>query len=385
MIVRHALLGLSAAHLRAPFLMITPLLPILQAELGLSPTHIGALTALPLLVFAATSPAVSTLLARLGLSRLFGAALLLIAGGAVIRSYLGSVGLFAGTLLLSVGIAVGNVLLPSLVKAWYPGREGLATGASILVMNGMIALWMIGVLPVSEAVGWRLTLASWALSATGAGLFWLLRPAPATTPTAPAAHAPTEVHVFRHAAAWWVAASMGVQSLFYFTLTTWLPYWLLERSLSLYMAGTYLFLFQLTGLVGSFFAPLLASGPRRRDVGLLTAAAYPLAMYAVFHAPSGLPLTLAVGGLGIIGGAMFSLCMLAFSVRAATPLIAARLSGTGLSIAYLLAAVGPVGLGRLYESVGAWEPLQPLFYLAGLFLMISSRKALDFPRIGETE
>lgn len=385
MLIRHALLALSAAHLRAPFLMITPLLPILQAELGLSPTHIGALTALPLLVFAATSPTVSRLLARLGLSRLFGLALLAVAAGALIRSYLGSVGLFAGTFVLSAGIAVGNVLLPSLVKAWYPGREGLATGASILVMNGMIALWMIGVLPVSEAVGWRLTLASWSVSAAMTGLWWLLRRS-AGAATADRARAPRRhVRVFAHAAAWWVAASMGVQSLFYFTLTTWLPYWLLDRGLTLYLAGTYLFVFQLTGLVGSFFAPLLAAGPRRRTVGVLTAAGYPLAMAAVFHAPSGAALTLSVALLGIIGGAMFSLCMLAFSVRAATPLIAARLSGTGLSLAYLLAAVGPIGLGRLYEAVGSWTPLQPLFYLAGLLLMITSWQALDFPRIGDED
>lgn len=383
--IRHALLGLSAAHLRAPFLMITPLLPVLQAELGLSPTSVGALTALPLLVFAATSPTVSTLLARLGLARIFGLALLAVAAGALIRSSCGSVGLFAGTLILSAGIAVGNVLLPSLVKAWYPGREGLATGASILVMNGMIALWMIGVLPVSEVIGWRLTLASWSVSAAATGIWWLLRRSAPAAAKDGAAHPRRHVRVFAHAAAWWVAASMGVQSLFYFTLTTWLPYWLLDRGLSLYLAGTYLFVFQLTGLVGSFFAPLLAAGPRRREVGVLTAAAYPLAMYAVFHAPSGAALTASVAVLGIVGGAMFSLCMLAFSVRAASPLIAAKLSGTGLSLAYLLAAFGPVGLGRLYETVGSWAPLQPLFYLAGLLLMITTREALDFPRIGEEE
>lgn len=382
MIFRHALFGLSAAHLRAPFLMITPLLPLLQTELGLSPTGIGLLTALPLLVFAAVSPTVSTLLRRCGLSRLFGAALLAIALGVLIRSYLGVGGMFVGTIVLSAGIAVGNVLLPSLIKTWYPGRESMATGASILVMNGMIALWMISVLPVSAIVGWRLSLASWFITALLAGAWWWLRP----SSSAPAA-APTHrsVRVFSHAAAWWVTGFMGVQSLFYFTLTTWLPYWLLDRGLDLAVAGTYLFLFQLAGLLGSFFAPLLADGPRRQSVGAATAAFYPLCMYAVFHVPNGPALTLSVVSIGIIGGAMFSLCMLAFSVRAATPLIAARLTGTGLSLAYLLAAAGPIGLGRLYEWIGTWTPLQPLFYLAGLFLIISSRKALDFPRIGESD
>ena len=90
-------LGWSTLHLRASFLMLTPLLPVLQAHFGLSHATIGMLTTLPLLVFAAVSPFVGNWIPRCGMTRLFGGAMVLLALGAVLRSYAGITGLFAGT------------------------------------------------------------------------------------------------------------------------------------------------------------------------------------------------------------------------------------------------------------------------------------------------
>ena len=120
---------LVAANLRVPATGLPPLLGQISAHFGLSTAAAGALTTLPLLAFALLSPLGALLARRWGLERTLLGAMAAIALGIAVRSSGLEWALYAGTCVLGMGIAIGNVLLPSLVKRDFPDSVA-ATGAS---------------------------------------------------------------------------------------------------------------------------------------------------------------------------------------------------------------------------------------------------------------
>lgn len=137
--------------LRAPFTSIGPLLEIVQKSLHLSTTAIGLVNALPLLAFATVSPMVPSVSRKLGLELALGMALVLVGGGVLLRS-LGHIwSLYMGTALLGCGIAICNVLLPSLVKQDFPGLIPRLTVAYALSMGISAALGSALVVPLARS------------------------------------------------------------------------------------------------------------------------------------------------------------------------------------------------------------------------------------------
>src|SRR5262245_49300151 len=118
-----------AANLRSALTGVGPVLDQIQAELGMTLAVAGLVNTVPLLAFAVISPIVPRLAARWGPERVLGAALVVLTIGIVVRWVPAASALFAGTVLIGAGIAVGNVLLPSLIKRDFPARVGLLTAA----------------------------------------------------------------------------------------------------------------------------------------------------------------------------------------------------------------------------------------------------------------
>ena len=114
---------LIAANLRAPVTGVAPLLDLIQPAFGLSNAEAGILTTLPLLAFALISPFSALLAREYGLEPTLFGALILIAGGIVMRSLGPAWCLYLGTWVIGSGIAVGNVLLPSLLKRDFPAAS----------------------------------------------------------------------------------------------------------------------------------------------------------------------------------------------------------------------------------------------------------------------
>ncbi|MFD0885988.1 MFS transporter [Streptosporangium algeriense] len=166
-----------AANLRASLTGVGPLLDQVQADLGLVPAVAGLLNTLPLLTFVVLSPLVPRLAARWGAERLLGGALMVLTLGIALRWVPAAAGLFTGTVLIGAGVAVGNVLLPSLIKRDFPTRVGLLTSAYATVMGGVAAVASGVAVPISEVApgGWYTALGCWVLFALVAVLLWLPR------------------------------------------------------------------------------------------------------------------------------------------------------------------------------------------------------------------
>jgi MFS transporter, CP family, cyanate transporter len=360
-----------AVNLRAAITSLPPVFPELSAALHLSSASITVFAAVPVLCFAAFSALAAPLGRAFGEERVLLAALLVLAGGLLLRGALPGSMLFPGTVLAGGAIALMNVLLPSLVKRRNPEHAGLLIGAYLLMLGtGAVVASLIAV-PVFKAAGngpgWpvAVTLGMWALPAVAAAVLWLPQARYHTRPERTARRAGAGVH--RHALAWQVAAFMGLQSLGYYATLSWLPTLLRDRGVSAAAAGGLLALMNLGNAVAALAAPMLAH--RVRDQRLIITAAG-LAMAAglagVLFAPDGSAVAWTLL-LGLGQGASLGLAIFFTMARAPDPVAAASLSGFAQGTGYLIAAAGPLAVGFLHTATGGWTV--PMTALLGVIAL----------------
>ncbi|MEV4888188.1 MFS transporter [Nonomuraea sp. NPDC055795] len=342
-----------AANLRASLTGVGPLLDRVQADLGLAPAVAGLLNTLPLLAFVVLSPMVPRLAARWGAERLLGGALVVLTLGIALRWVPVAAGLFGGTVLIGAGIAVGNVLLPSLIKRDFPDKVGLLTSAYATVMGGVAAVASGVAVPISEVApgGWYTALGCWVLFAFVAVLLWAPQVrAPRLGAQPPRAHRLP----WGSGLAWAVTAFMGLQSLGFYVVVTWLPQVFQDSGVSAAAAGWLLFVFQAVAVVTSLAVPAALRWARDQRALAAICSAVMLAGYlGLFVAPGWALLWSVVLGLG--GGACLVLALAFMSMRAQDAAEAGALSAMAQSIGYLLAAVGPVAFGLLHTVGSGWR------------------------------
>jgi CP family cyanate transporter-like MFS transporter len=174
-----ALLWLIGVALRLAILAVPPALPALREEFGLTGTEIAALSGTPIVIFAAASLAGSRLVARIGVIAAVMAGLLLTALGSATRSLaFGTISLFAGTVVMGMGVAVAQPAMPALVGRWLPKRLVLGTGVYTngLLVGEILPVALPWLLP-AFADNWRSTFALWAAPIVAiAVLFFVLAP-----------------------------------------------------------------------------------------------------------------------------------------------------------------------------------------------------------------
>ncbi|MEU4693612.1 MFS transporter [Actinoplanes sp. NPDC023714] len=355
---------LVALCLRPAITAVGPLLPQISADEQLGEAAQGLLGALPLLAFAAVSPQVHRLSRRLGTERAVLLALLVLAAGGVLRSYTGIAGLWAGTVVIGCAIAVGNVLVPAIVKRDYAGNVSRATGFYTAFITLSAATASALAVPIAGLADWRLALAVWSLLALVVAVTWLprTRSRPDHGPVAATASRPEAISVWRQPHAWLTTAFMGLQSTTFYVLVTWLPTIEIDGGVSARTAGVHLFLFQGMGILGGLAIPILLRTARRRPTGAVVASLPVLiAIVGLLAAPDLAVLWAAVAGLG--QGAALVTALTLISLGGRDHAETTRLSGMAQSLGYLLAASGPFLAGLLAEQTGTWKA--SLFLVAG--------------------
>src|SRR5690606_33061976 len=144
-----------AFNLRPTLASVGPLVGEIQAETGLSHAALGLLTTLPLLAFGAVSNLAPGITRAFGVGGALGVALSLIVVGGAARGLGSALPLFGGTIVLGTGIALGNVLLPAIVKRDFPGRSGSMTSlySSVMALGASLAAGIS--YPLTRYLGWR--------------------------------------------------------------------------------------------------------------------------------------------------------------------------------------------------------------------------------------
>jgi MFS transporter, CP family, cyanate transporter len=354
---------LVAANLRPPITSVGPLVGDIRADTGMSSAAAGLLTTLPLLAFAGVSPLAAPFARRLGIERAVQLAVAVLIAGVLLRSSGPVEALVAGTAVLGAGIAVANVLIPALVKQDFPHRVGPMTSGYLTTMVAMAGLAGGIAVPLADTgLGWRGSLACWALPAAIAALVWWPQARNARHVPPEEQRAPTRLR--RSPLAWQVTLFMGLQSFLFYCQIAWLPTLLEDRGLGRSAAGWMLALLQIASLAATMAFPVLAAR-RRSQRGLVALGALTTAV--------GLGGLLAFGSslvvlwicvLGFGGGAWFALALSFFALRAPDSRHAAALSGMAQSIGYALAATGPIIIGFLHDQTDSWDP--PLAVLIGV-------------------
>jgi CP family cyanate transporter-like MFS transporter len=345
---------LLAANLRPALTGVGPVLDAIRSSLDLSGAAAGFLTTLPLLIFAGFSP-FARLAQVFGVERTFAGCLVLIVAGIALRSQGSVAALFGGTALFSTGIAVANVLMPTLVKRDFPQRLEAMTSAYLMVMALMSAVASGLAAPLASALpgGWRSSLAVWAVFAALALLWWLPMALKVGAPVAAEQQDAGRTPVWRSALAWQITAFMGLQSLAYYVMISWIPAFLADDGVPPAESGWMLTVYQLVAFGMGFVAPALLR--RLRDQRALAAGAsllIPLCILGLMAAPRLAGLWLAL--CGVSAGFTFILAFALIGMRTVDHRQAASLSTMAQSAAYLIAATGPVAFGWLHDLTAGW-------------------------------
>ncbi|MDG4532520.1 MFS transporter [Streptomyces sp. AV19] len=363
-------LVLAALNLRPAVTSLGSLMEEVRQGLGMSGTVAGLLTSVPSLCFALLGPAAPRLARRFGPAAVVCGGLAAIAAGLALRPFAGGT---AGFLLLSAlalaGIAVGNVLMPVVVKRWFPDRVGPMTGLYSMALTGGSAIAAASTVPVTGALGggWRPGLAVWSLLALAAGTAWWYlarrpdgRDGPAAVLPEPAAPVPS---IRRSPTAWALAVFFGLQSTGAYITMGWMPQIFRDAGVGAGTAGLLAAVTMLMGVPFSLLLPGIAARVRNQGFVALALIACGLAGYAgLWLAPAGGCWAWAV--LLGIANSSFPLALTMIGMRARTGAGVVRLSAFAQSVGYLLSIPGPLLVGRLYQATGGWE--LPIALLAAL-------------------
>jgi MFS transporter, CP family, cyanate transporter len=362
-------------NLRPAITSVGPLISTIRDDVGLSNWSAGLLTSLPLIAFAIMSPIAARLGNRYSNERaiLWGLIFLLIGIG--VRSVSIMFWLFTGTLLIGIGIAICNVLLPGVVKDKFPLKVGLMTSVYSTAM-GIFAAAASGVsVPLADGMnlGWQFALLVWGLPAVIGIMIWFylsskrkIQQQQTTDNMVGANH-----NIWHSPLAWQVAAYMGLQSFLFYVTISWLPEILHHSGVSMETAGWMLSFTQFIGLPASFLVPVLAEKfSSQRIIVFIMGIISVLGYGGLLVANSYIALIISIIFIGLSLSGTFALALALLGLRARDAKRAAELSGMAQALGYVLAAIGPMFIGFLYDVTHVWTvPLITLMIISVLVVI----------------
>lgn len=403
-----AVLGivLVAFSLRSAVASLSPVIDHVAHDFPMPSAVVGLIGTAPPVCFALFGLLTPVLERRLGLERVTVVALGAVTVGLIARGLaVNASTLLLATALVFAGVGMANILMPPLVKKYFPDRLGLMMTLYTTVMAFSTFLPPLVAVPAADVAGWRVSLAMWAVFAFAGTIPWIVmlvrsrRPAAdaaaeaeadptaealggtgsgsdrssfedaAALSTGPIITAPSSSRVFsrllRVPLVWTLAAVFGASASMAYTAFAWLPTILVQNNgVSASVAGLLLSLFAFVGLPASLVVPVLIV--RFRATGVLYvigagAGAVGLIGLVVFPDPAIAWIWVLVYGLA---GLLFPLALVLISIRAREPETAVALSGFVQSAGYVLAAVFPFLLGLLHASTGGWQV--PLITVAAM-------------------
>lgn len=219
---------LASLNMRAALASASPLVGEIGASFGLSSTATSLVTSVPVLFLGLGAAVAPWLARRLGAETVLLGALLLLAGGILLRVVPSVTALYGGGVLVGTAIALLNVLMPGLIKRDFPDRAASMTSVYTGAMIGGATVAAAASVPLEQALGggWEASLAVWSLLAALAAVAWLPQVLVARGRTGRGEPAPVVAasrDVWRSALAWQVTGFMGLQSLWTYVLVAWMP------------------------------------------------------------------------------------------------------------------------------------------------------------------
>ncbi|GAA1408230.1 putative MFS transporter [Glutamicibacter uratoxydans] len=359
-----ALLGilLLALSLRAAVVSVPPLLARIQNDIQFTEFTIGLLATLAPIVFAVFGLLTPRLIRGFGLERTLMLSIALAIVGQVARIFMPEVYSFLGMSIVALaGYGVGNVVLPPLVKKYFPDRIGTVTSGYVTMLA--IGTWMAPQfsVPLANATDWQISIGSWAVLSTIVLIPWLLqliadrnvdRPDQPLN-AAGAAHPLVKINPWKSKVAWGLAIFLAGNSAQTYVYFTWLPPYLQARGLDELTSGNMLALFAILGLPVSLLVPLWVPRLKNPIIAVLVFTVFWVTGHlGIYLSPTnGTAFWVAMAGLG---QGTFAIALLMMNLRSRTTYGSGVLSGFAQGLGYAGAGIVPMLFGVVQKATDSW-------------------------------
>ncbi|MGV0966903.1 CynX/NimT family MFS transporter [Empedobacter falsenii] len=365
-----AVVILVSTNLRAPITAVSPILDEMKSVLKIDNFQASLLTSIPLFVFAFFSILVSKATAKINIRHGLIYSLIILIIGIYVRIYGNISMLYIGSLLIGLGICIGNVLTPAYIKNTFPTKIGIMTGIFSVSMSLIAALASGLSIAIGNwtNLGWKGSLGVWIVAAIAALIIVCIDSFKNKTTTQQKTVQSEDVkfNIFKSKQAWNISIFMGLQSLIYYCLVALLPTLLIDFGMTKTNAGWVFSVLQLAMLPAMLVSPVLASRMKNPKIMIyITSALYFIGIITLLIFKAKFSYLSAIL-IGIAGGFAFSLSILFFSLRTKTMVGTIKISGMAQSVGYLIAAFGPPIFGKLYDIDSTWS--YSLYFL--MFCMI---------------
>jgi CP family cyanate transporter-like MFS transporter len=378
-----AAIVLIALNFRGPIVAPAPVIGEIRVDLGLTATIAGLLTTIPVLCFSLATPFASWVIAKADPERAVSLSLLIVLVGTVVRSLPSSAALLVGTAVIGIGITIGNVVVPVVIRRdTSPERVGIVTGVYTSALNVGSMITSLGTAPIAAAWGWPVAIAVWAVFAVVAGLAWTYtvgaraawlrplhhEPVAATGPvelltetgsirtvaSASRSGAAAEpVRPARRLITWGLTLAFGGQAFSYYALTAWIPTLLHDEiGFSAESSGASSSVFQIMAVVGALGVPVLATRFRPRGIIALVGFLWLAMPLGLLFAPQLWLLWSILGGAAQGGGITVIFIVIVRIVTSDDD--ARRMSAFVQGGGYLIGSAGPLVAGSLHGATGNW-------------------------------
>ena len=312
----------------------------------------GFLSALPIACFGFFCAAAPAMSKRFGLLLTVLICLVLILLGAAGRLVFSYPVMLAATALIGIGIAVLNVLMPVLLRDYFPNNIPLVMGVftGFIGFSGSIGAYFS--VPLFNAFNsLSAPLGFWVVMAALGLLAWFLAPRGKKITVAGGAF---QWSLLKKPLTWAVIFVMGMQSLTIYTTVAWLPTILTTLGFSASTAGLGSAVFLLVSAPASILTAAyikLVGGERRASFIMAVSFAVGIVQWLVGGAWSFVGCVLA----GIPQGITFSMAMILMAQKTRNLSELLVISSLAQGIGYILAGFGPFICGLLYQGDGHWE------------------------------
>ncbi|NLD85280.1 MAG: MFS transporter [Actinomycetales bacterium] len=369
---------LVSLNLRTAVTSISPLLSVIDAEIGLGAAGMGLLGMVPTAMFAVWGVLTPIALRRVGLEALTIVAMAAAAIGQLVRAVAHDPWVMgAGSVIALAGMGIGNVVAPPLVKKYFPRHVATVSMAYITGLQlGTVVPALVAV-PVEEAAGWRVSIGWWAVLAVVAAVPWVIevmRPgtptgappgatgatgatgdatsaAPGGAPGGAVATAPQRIRPWRSPVGIALALFFGTNSLGTYAFFTWLPAVAESIGMTRAEGGLALAVYSAIGLIAALVVPWVAGRVDDPYIVVVVSVASYLAGFAgLLWAPDLAPWVW-ICLLGV-GPSTFPLCLTLINLRTRTEAGSAALSGFSQGVGYTAACLGPIVFGMLLDGPG---------------------------------
>ena len=365
----------------------SPLAASISLDIGLTDVTYGLLGTVGPFAFAFASLFTPFVARRISLEWTVVIAAAMIGAGQILRAVAGeSLGFFAWSIVAMLGVGAGNMLLPPLVKRFFPDRIVSVTTVYLTVMVISTIYPPLLAVPIAQWIGWRGSIGVWGLLELIAVIPWLVaifaNRKSRTSAGAQAADAAPQVHhrditkrVWSHPTSWVMLTMYALATINFYTVMAWIPAVLNQTAgIEPATAGALLALYSAMGIpVGFFIAPLVA---RLNNLGLLYAVVAALVIVGylgLWFMPGTLTwLWMMFAG---VAPTIFSITLVATNYRTSSEAGGVTLAGMVTFGGYLIGGFAPLVVGVFAANALDWS-VTYIMLIASMLVVIGVSFAL---------